>query len=150
MFPGPQQHPTDPTQKAKDRVVLEIFSKVITSYYKCMFAKEDEAKESALKDMIENLKYTESELKKRGSKFFCGETPGMLDWMMWPWLERVPVLHKMGITIPEMPGMDEYMTCMWQTDVVKDYGLSVESHYKFMKQYMDQKETINYDFLLTE
>ena len=36
--------------------------------------------------------FLETELQKRGTLFFNGETlPGMLDYMMWPWMERLEV-----------------------------------------------------------
>jgi len=29
-------------------------------------------------------------------QFVCiGQAPGMLDYMMWPWIERLPVIHKL-------------------------------------------------------
>eukprot|EP00088_Acartia_fossae_P030849 TRINITY_DN31833_c0_g1_i1.p1 TRINITY_DN31833_c0_g1~~TRINITY_DN31833_c0_g1_i1.p1 ORF type:complete len:253 (-),score=52.14 TRINITY_DN31833_c0_g1_i1:63-794(-) len=150
LFPGPQQHPSDPTQKAKDRVLLEIFNRVIMSYYKLMLSKEEEAKETALKDFCKNLDVITEDLKKRGSKFFCGETPGMLDWMVWPWIERFPVLEKLGITMPENAALQQYMDNMWETDPVKEYGLKPEVHYEFLKQYTSGQEEIDYDFMLNK
>jgi len=148
LFPGPQLHPKDPTQKAKDRVFLEIFNKVITSYYKCLFLKEGDSIEALLKDLTQHLQTVQDELKNRGSKFFCGEAPGMLDYMMWPWMERIPVMDKLGMSQPEIPGLKEYMSNMWTVDSVKAYGLTADQHYLFLKQYVDKKEVIDYDILL--
>jgi len=148
MFPGPQLHPKDPTQKAKDRVILEISNRVVMSFYKCMFAKDEEAKVAAVKDLTEHMITVEAELKKRGSKFFCGEKPGMLDYMMWPWLERIPVLAKIGMSPPKLQGMDEYMANMWKIDAVKQYGLSVDEHYQFLKQMKEMGDEVDYDFLI--
>jgi len=148
MFPGPKLHPEDPTQKAKDRVFLEIYNRMIMAYYKCAFAKDEEARETTVKDLIETIKPIEKEIEKRGTKFFCGENPGMLDLMMWPWLERLPLLENRGITLPEFKTLKVYIGNMWQTDAVKEYGLSTEDHYKFTKQYVDKLETIDYDFLI--
>jgi len=150
MFAGTQLHPKDPTQKAKDRVVLEIFNRVVSGFYKCLYAKDEEAQATAVKDLTEHLQTVETELKKRSSKFFCGEQPGMLDYMMWPWLERISVITKFGMIQPVVPGMDEYIANMWKTDVVKKYGLNADDHYKFLKQYKDQKEDIDFDFLINK
>ena len=39
------------------------------------------------------MKYFETELKTRGKTFFAGqEFPGMLDYMIWPWLERAEIV----------------------------------------------------------
>ena len=36
--------------------------------------------------------FLETELQKRGTLFFNGQTlPGMLDYMIWPWMERLEV-----------------------------------------------------------
>jgi hypothetical protein len=46
-----------------------------------------------LQEKIKNVfVFLETELQKRGSLFFNGQTlPGMLDYMMWPWMERLEV-----------------------------------------------------------
>ena len=36
------------------------------------------------------------------------------------------------------------------SDVVKKYGLNTDDHYKFLKQYKDQKEDIDFDFLINK
>ena len=39
------------------------------------------------------MNYLESDLKCRQSKFFYGnDNPGMLDYMIWPWMERIDVI----------------------------------------------------------
>ena len=48
----------------------------------------------------------EAELVRRGTPFFFGDRPGMLDLMIWPWVERFPAARKLGVTsLPqgEMP-----------------------------------------------
>ena len=41
LFPGESLTPADPVAKAKDRVVLEIFGKLISAFYKTIMAKVD-------------------------------------------------------------------------------------------------------------
>jgi len=41
-----------------------------------------------VKTMWNNLEVFEKELKTRGTKFFGGDQPVMLDYMIWPWFER--------------------------------------------------------------
>ncbi len=38
----------------------------------------------------EVLKIFEKELARRGTEFFGGNQPAMLDYMIWPWIERLP------------------------------------------------------------
>ena len=49
------------------------------------------------------MKFLEREIGKRGTKFFNGnELPGMLDYMIWPWLERYHVVPKVHSDISEL------------------------------------------------
>jgi Glutathione S-transferase, C-terminal domain len=51
----------------------------------------------AFDTMLENLDLFEKELKSRGSKFFGGrEKPAMVDYMIWPWFERLEVFGILG------------------------------------------------------
>lgn len=48
-------------------------------------------------DVITNgLSTFEKELISRGGPFFGGNKPGMLDYMIWPWCERVDLLRFFG------------------------------------------------------
>lgn len=46
--------------------------------------------------MLDNLDLFEKELKSRGSKFFGGDQPAMLDYMIWPWFERLELFGLLG------------------------------------------------------
>ena len=58
--------------------------------------------------------FLEKELEKRSTSFFNGQSlPGMLDYMIWPWMERLEVptlLHPdlkslLGVPMSEFPLM---------------------------------------------
>ena len=53
-----------------------------------------------------------SDVDRKNSKHFF---LGMLDFMMWPWLERLPMLDCMGISLPEFQTLKVYMDNMWGT-----------------------------------
>ena len=56
-------------------------------------AKTPEERQVAKATFQKSMKYLESDLKCRNTKFFKGnELPGMLDYMIWPWMERIDVL----------------------------------------------------------
>lgn len=38
------------------------------------------------------LEWLDGELLRRGTLYLCGEKVGMADLMIWPWVERLPVL----------------------------------------------------------
>ena len=52
-----------------------------------------EEKEEVLNKFQNKMKYFELELESRGTTYFGGqEHPKMLDYMMWPWLERAEII----------------------------------------------------------
>ncbi|KAK7079690.1 Glutathione S-transferase omega-1, partial [Halocaridina rubra] len=97
-YPEPPLHPKDPWQKGKDRCLLELFGKVTSAMYRVYRAhvkNEEEEIAKAFSDIKEGLIPFETELQLRGTEFFDGETPGMLDYMLWPFGERLPVVELM-------------------------------------------------------
>jgi len=153
-FPENRLHPTDPAQKAKDRLVLEKFGRIITPYYAAFRALVDK-KEDKFKDPFETfcgmLQDLDKELTKRGNLFFGGDKPAMLDYMIWPVFERYPVLKllKPDLEFPNTPKLTAWVQAMWKTDAVSRYGLKTEIHRKL---YMDMKPNgdLNYDMLLNQ
>ena len=138
---------TDPYQRARDRIYVELFGKVISNYnywhfhsgnrttfiihpfcyqvtrgmFKLYRANKDDETtwRIPIASIERGLSWFEEELGKRGSTFFggkiyqwpslvyfygnsifklsnfflsTGDKPGMLDYMIWPWFERMPML----------------------------------------------------------
>lgn len=44
-------------------------------------------------EALNGLELFDQELAKRGTPFFGGGKPGMLDFMIWPWCERADVIR---------------------------------------------------------
>jgi pyrimidodiazepine synthase len=77
---------------------------VIGAMYKLYWAKGDaEILNQSRKNIAEGLQPFEEELSKRGTPFFGGDRPGMLDYMIWPWVERLPVLAIMSQGLVDIP-----------------------------------------------
>ncbi|KAJ8248133.1 hypothetical protein GJAV_G00238700 [Gymnothorax javanicus] len=88
VYPGIKLLPADPFEKAQQRMLLEHFSKVTPSYYKILMMRrsgEDTAKAE------EELKEKLIKLNKHlvGKKYFGGDSITMIDYMIWPWFERM-------------------------------------------------------------
>ena len=50
------------------------------------------------------MKYFELELESRGTTFFGGEEhPKMLDYMIWPWLERADIVPLINSSLELLP-----------------------------------------------
>ena len=95
VFPGVKLHSENPAQRAKDRMLVEVFNKVIMPLMRIWFGAkrgftaEDRARQWT--ESMENLKLFERELETRGAGGFFSleDHPGWLDYMIWPWCERI-------------------------------------------------------------
>ena len=79
----------------------EIFSQRI--WFKKDLTSEGRAK--YWKDSMDSFEPFEEELERRGDSHFAGALPGWLDYMVWPWFERVDsysTICKVDITIQEI------------------------------------------------
>nr|AOF43161.1 glutathione S-transferase [Apolygus lucorum] len=142
-------HSQDSIQKAKDRLLIDAFGKVISQIYKCFLAPAMDA--SQLTPAFDEMDSFEKELNKRGTKFFGGSSPGMVDYMIWPWCERLPMLKIMGgedFQIPKdrFPKMMEWNRAMIEDEAVKGWYVSPEDHATFIKSH--KAGTPNYDGIL--
>ena len=104
----------------------------------------------------ESLKYLnifELELSERGEEgFFSGNNvPGFLDYMIWPWIERVETIPKFHSKLPEIipgdqfPNFNLWIQNMLTDSAVKDYFLDSETHYTYLLSVREGKN--NYDLL---
>ncbi|XP_078049092.1 pyrimidodiazepine synthase [Augochlora pura] len=74
--------------KARDLELLDHFSKIATIFSNCIHGKDKRKLNEIIVEISSLLKEFEKELETRGTIFFGGFQPGMLDIFMWPWVER--------------------------------------------------------------
>ncbi|XP_069970736.1 pyrimidodiazepine synthase isoform X2 [Penaeus vannamei] len=148
-YPEPPLYPTDPWQKAHDRVFMELWSKVTGPMYKVYFAKGDqEALAKAVEDIQAGLSLFETELDKRTTMFYGGEKPGMLDYMIWPWVERLPMAEMMagGLKVFQQetfPKLSSWMEAMIQDKVVQATYLPPEAHIEYLTSIRNRTVTLS-------
>lgn len=158
LHPNTSLHPVDPTEKAKGRLLVELYGKIRSSYYPCLRVNK-ETKEETVKErqrLFQEIKKTleamEGELVERKTTFFSGQQVGMADLMVWPWMERLPVLNVMfpgeGLVIPgELKSLKNWITAMWAVPAVAVYGIKPEDHVKFYAGYASGNPP--YDMLMS-
>lgn len=91
-YPENPLHPKNPVAKAADRILVERLSAVSTPFYKAFYVSDSETDPELYNQILTGADIYENELKARGGKFFGGDKPGMLDYMIWPWFERLLAL----------------------------------------------------------
>ncbi|XP_069467848.1 glutathione S-transferase omega-1-like [Ambystoma mexicanum] len=88
-YPGKKLTPSDPLEKAQQKMLLEHFSKLYPFMYRMLMAKRKGEDISEMKaDFKNQLLELEEVLVSKKTPYFGGESVSMIDYMMWPWFER--------------------------------------------------------------
>jgi len=138
----------DPLKKAIDKIFIDRFSAVSGKMYKVWM---DGVSSGAFTEICNGLDIYEAELKKRGTKYFGGDKPGMLDYMIWPWCERSYLTKyligdKYQLDNQRYPKLMEWCDIMKCDEAVKSHYVDGETHAKYMKSY--RTGTPDYDWLV--
>jgi len=146
-YPEKRLYPKDPLGKAVDRLLIERFSIVSSAFYKVAVRGDAEGKI----EITNGLDEFEAELKKRGTLFFGGEEPGMLDYMIWPWVERLAALKYIEGNTFEFDKSRYATLVAWNSKMIADpavnvHYLSGEIHKQFVDGFVSKKA--DYDMLL--
>ena len=79
--------------------------------------------------------------------FYAGSQPGMVDYMLWPWFERLPLLSEQGYTFNadgQFPKLAAWIKSMEADKNVQKVKVPLETTRKFMEGYKQGKP--EYDF----
>lgn len=142
-------HSQDPLQKAKDRLLIEEFNRVVNTMYKVLSSigrvslEDDEA-------VANGLGTFERELHNRGTPFLSGTKPGMLDLMIWPWCERAEILKLFGnanlLKKDKYRKLLEWSRRMTEEPSVKRSMMDSDTHIKYLQSYRAGRP--DYDMIL--
>ncbi|XP_007443177.1 glutathione S-transferase omega-1 [Python bivittatus] len=89
-YPEKKLYPVDPYEKAYQKMLLDYFSKLPPISHKHLLAIKNGEDTSALKNEYqEKLLKLEEILGKHKTKFFGGNSVSMIDYLIWPWFERM-------------------------------------------------------------
>jgi len=153
VYPNRPLQSSDPYQRALDRIWIENFGKVISVFYKLLQSRSDlEEFQKNLQALQSELSPFEIELARRGTTFFGGELPGMVDYMIWPWIERLPIMKSFFPDLndyenakKENPKLEQWRQAMKEDSAVKEFFLSPETHIQFAQSFLAGNP--NYDLL---
>ncbi|XP_037934231.1 pyrimidodiazepine synthase [Teleopsis dalmanni] len=134
-YPEKPLYPKDPLKKAQDKILIERFGAVVSPMYKVFLSGNEPG---TLLEISKGLDIYEQELRSRGTPFFGGDKPGMLDYMIWPWCERSEMLKYL---LDDKYKMDEerfaqllkWKDLMINDAAVKSFYLNGETHAKYMR-----------------
>lgn len=133
QYPEPPLQNSKPIQKALDKLVIESFGKVGTAFYKLMMTTK-EVEKTNFDELVASLIPIETELSERGSTFFGGNKPNMVDYMIWPWFERLDAINPYSHGTFVIPFDEKFpKLAIWKSLMIVDlavapYYLTPEKH----------------------
>lgn len=135
-YPKKKLYPSDPLAIAKDKLLIEKFKNVITTMYKLYL--DPTVSRDVFNEVLNGLEIFEKELVKRGTPFFNGTSPGMLDLMIWPWCERADILwiirgDQYVIPKDKFLKLLEWKSAMKENSAVRGSFLDSETHVKYIR-----------------
>lgn len=103
-YPDPPLYSSDEAKKAEEKKLIQQIGGLVSVYTAVILEKETKMPAEWLADFTPHLKIFEAALEKSGV-FFGGESPNMVDYMLWPWAERAGTLAM--ILKEQLPLADE-------------------------------------------
>ncbi|MBN3288275.1 GSTO1 transferase, partial [Polyodon spathula] len=139
VYAGKKLIPADPYEKAKQKMLAEHFSKVIAHYYKIVMAKKNGEVTSVLEEEIKS-KFTQFNeiLTNQKSQFFGGDSVSMIDYMIWPWFERLESVS-LNTCLEHTHNLKSWVELMKEDPAVKATMSDLETHRGFYKLYLEGK-----------
>ncbi|MED6268175.1 hypothetical protein CHARACLAT_019648 [Characodon lateralis] len=144
VYPEKKLLPATPFGKAKQRMMLDHFSKIIPHLFKISSAKRkgDDVSgfEAELKEKFTKLN---EHLVKQKTKFFGSDTITFIDYMMWPFFER---LGMFGVQhcLDHTPELKKWTERMLEDPAVKATMHSTENHKVFFNSFLEGEPDYDY------
>ncbi|XP_039478846.1 glutathione S-transferase omega-1-like [Oreochromis aureus] len=144
VYPEKQLLPSSPFAKAQQRMMLEYFSKMIGYFYRILSGRKNGQDVSGLEaELKEKLSKLNEDLVNKKTKFFGGDSITMIDYMMWPWFERLEVFE-LQHCLDGTPELKMWTERMLEDPAVKATIHSIDAHKAFFKSYVEGKPDYDY------
>ncbi|NWQ60578.1 GSTO1 transferase, partial [Neopipo cinnamomea] len=135
-FPEKKLMPSDPYERALQKMVLEDFSKVTPLVFKHVLAVKDGQDTTALKaEITEKFGKFEEILSKRNTVFFGGNSISLLDYMIWPWFERLEAFQ-LKDALNHAPKLQRWMEAMKEDPAVKATMTDPQTFKNYLQLYL--------------
>ncbi|XP_055026460.1 glutathione S-transferase omega-1 [Misgurnus anguillicaudatus] len=141
-YPAKKLYPSDPFEKAQQKMLLEEYSKVVPLFYKLSMTKGEDLSvpEKEFKDKLSKLNEV---LVKNKTKYFGGNSVTMIDYLIWPWFERIEMMG-LNHCLEATPELRKWIELMFENPSVKATMFSSEVHRVFFDSYMEGKPNFDY------
>ncbi|XP_037972334.2 pyrimidodiazepine synthase-like [Plutella xylostella] len=141
---------SDPLRRAQDQLVVENFNTVITAYFTAAYNPQG-LQPSHPEIFHKGLELLQKELETRGTEFLHGAEAGMVDYTLWPFLERFEALPlgnaELALDKSNYKTLLTYMESMKQLPAVMSNYLPPDIYAKFTDSFVTGDP--DYDILLS-
>lgn len=105
VYPQEKLWPNDPLEVAKGKIIIERVGKLAALNAKIYIHKDY----TVFKDIVAEFNVFNKILQKLQKQYFSGDKAGMVDYMIWPFIETALSFTEMGLgeNIPEFLSIDE-------------------------------------------
>lgn len=96
IYPTPKLYPEDPLERVQEKIWIERFSPITSKFYQALTITDSDELLRIWSEMERLLDAFESELQRRGTKYFGGnEKANILDYAIWPWFQLMELVPKL-------------------------------------------------------
>ncbi|XP_028586176.2 glutathione S-transferase omega-1 [Podarcis muralis] len=135
-YPEKKLYPADPYEKAYQKMLLEQFSKLTPLCHKYLLAVRSGDNASAVKNELrERLLKLEEILVNRKTKYFGGNTVSMIDYLIWPWFERMEH-YELYDCLDHTPELKHWVEAMRLDPAVKATVNDAQTYKGFLELYL--------------
>ncbi|XP_070771912.1 glutathione S-transferase omega-1-like [Enoplosus armatus] len=144
VYPEKKLLPSSPFGKAQQKMMLEHFSKVTPYFYKIPTGRKNGEDVSGLEaELKEKFAKLNEDLVNKKTKFFGGDSITMIDYMMWPWFERLEIFE-LKHCLEGTPELKKWTERMLEDPAVKATMHSMDTYKAFYKTYVEGKPDYDY------
>lgn len=143
-FPEKKLFPDDPYEKACQKITLELFSKVPTLITSFIRVKRKEDCPGIKEELKEEFGKLEEVLTKKKTSFFGGNSLSMIDYLIWPWFQRLEALE-LNECISDTPKLKLWMATMLEDPIVSSHLTDAKTFRDYLSLYLqDSPEACDY------
>ncbi|XP_066211294.1 glutathione S-transferase omega-1 [Saccopteryx leptura] len=134
-YPGKKLLPGDPYEKACQKMVFELFSKVPPLVGNFIRNKDKEDCSGLKEEIRKEFSKLEEVLTNKKTTFFGGNSLSMIDYLIWPWFERLEALE-LNECVDHTPKLKLWMAAMKGDPTVSALLPGMKSFSGFLKLYL--------------
>uniref|UniRef100_A0A2K6NTZ0 Glutathione S-transferase omega n=1 Tax=Rhinopithecus roxellana TaxID=61622 RepID=A0A2K6NTZ0_RHIRO len=133
-YPGKKVLPDDPYEKACQKMILELFSKVPSLLGSFIRSQNKEDHAGLQEEFRKEFTKLEEVLTNKKTTFFGGNSISMIDYLIWPWFERLEAM-KLYECVDHTPKLKLWMAAMKNDPIVSALLIS-EDWQGFLELYV--------------